>query len=262
MEQSTVGAVGPETPKCKLLETSGGLRFGLLGDKGASPAPTAFIFAKTIEYSLDEDSSARVGRALMSRGFICVSIDLPCHGIQRRPDEPDELVGWRARIEAGENFVTEMVTRASSVLDHLIENGYTDPDKVVAIGHSRGGFAAGHFAAVDARVRYIAGFAPVTRLVVLPDFAGTAGNKLSESLDLRHLAGKLADRALWVCIGNNDDIVGTDYAIDFTREVTRAAVNQGIPANVELHVITDDDHSIYPHRHDEGAAWILSQVES
>ena len=100
-------------------------------------------------------------------------------------------------------------------MDYLITNGYTDPAKTNVCGTSRGGFAALHFAASDARVKCVAAFAPVTDLAVLSEFDGV-GQKLSvRALALTEQTKNLAGRNIWLVIGDRDKRVGTDSAIDF-----------------------------------------------
>jgi predicted esterase len=79
---------------------------------------------------------------------------------------------------------------------------------------------------------------------------------------LRRQADKLADRPVWIVIGNRDERVGTDRAIAFTRELARAAAARKLPALVELHVTTTPGHSTPPAAHDEAAAWLAARVRA
>ena len=132
----------------KILQTDSGIRFGLLGEKGSTPAPTLFVFAMRVEETLGDDDYVKVGRILGKDGYITVSLDLPCHGPDARPGETaNSMSGWRSRLENGEDFVADFVAKASGVLDYLIREGYTDSHQVAASGTSRGGFIALQFAA-------------------------------------------------------------------------------------------------------------------
>jgi hypothetical protein len=81
-------------------------------------------------------------------------------------------------------------------------------------------------------------------------------------MDLQAVAGKLADRSVWVEIGNDDQRVGTDRAIAFTRALVREAVAKKLPALVELHVTTTPGHSTPAAAHDDAAAWIAARARA
>jgi dienelactone hydrolase len=250
-----------EKPKLRVLQTPGGVRFGLLGEKGAVPAPTLVILAASIEVSLGNADYNRIGTILNKHGFLCVALDVPCHGEDRQASEPEGLAGWRFRLEHGDNWLPRFTKNASAVLDYLIQHRYTDAERVAACGTSRGGFIALHFAAAEPRIKSVVAFAPVTDLLALTEFKGMNKHAATRSLALAHFADKLVGRALWVCIGNHDDRVGTDLTIALCRAVTAADVAKGKPADVELHVMPTLGHTIHQTAHEEAAAWVLKHVE-
>ena len=241
--------------------TAGGVRFGAMGPKPAAPAPTLFVFANDINGTLQSDDYNRIGKLLIPQGFICVALDLPCHGKSVRAEEPPGLDGWAARLAKSEDPIAPFTKEASAVLDHLIAAGLTDPARVAVCGTSRGGFAALHFAAAEPRVRCTAAFAPVTDLLALGEFKGQEKQQLTNDLALRHLSLKLAGRPIWMCIGNSDEWVDTDRAIAFSRDVVKASVAQKKKALIELHVMTSEGHTIHPTAHEEAAAWIARQLK-
>jgi len=252
------GVWADDKPNVTVHKTSTGVRFALLGSKGEAPAPTLFVFAVGAPDTLRNNDFNKVGRLLAQQGFLCVSLDVPCHGEDQKPKERGGLDGWRARLEKGDALVSDFVKNSSVVLDHLIKEGYTDARRVAACGTSRGGFVALHFAAAEPRVRCVAAFAPVTNLLVLREFAGLEKHKATRALDLTNSADKLAGRHVWVCIGNRDDRVSTDDVIAFTRKVARAATASDGPAPVELHVMPTVGHRIHATAHEEAAAWVLA----
>ena len=99
-------------PRFEILKTPAGERFGLIGKKAGSPSPTLFIFATTVEQTLGSADFLKCGRELAERGCLCVSVDLPCHGPQRRENEPDGIAGWRTRLRHA-NPMAFIVARAS-----------------------------------------------------------------------------------------------------------------------------------------------------
>lgn len=246
--------------KITVQQTADGVRFGLLGNKGSAPAPTLFILASSLEDALGNDAYGKVGRLLLEKGIVCVSLDLPCHGKERKADEPAGIAGWRARLEKGHEVVSPFTKKVSAVLDHLVKEGISDPKKVAICGTSRGGFMAVHTAAADSRIKCTVAFAPVTDLLALREFAGTEKHAPTKDLDLRKHAAKLAGRSLWLCIGNNDERVGTEQAITFTRNVVAASVAQKKPADVQLHVMDTIGHRIHATAHEEAAAWLGSRI--
>ncbi len=247
--------------KVQVLLTPSGVRFGLLGSKSSAPAPTLFVFATSLEEALTRAEFNKAGHLAAKQGYLCVALDLPCHGQDVQAQEPTGLSGWRARLEKGDQLVPGFVAQASAVLDHLIKEGYTDPRQVAAIGTSRGGFIALHFAAADGRVRSVAAFAPVTNLLALREFAGMDKHALTQALALSQSADKLAGRHVWICIGNQDERVNTDDTIAFTRKLVAAAVAQKKPAPVELHVMPTLGHQIHGTAHEEVAAWLVATLE-
>ena len=247
-------------PLIKFLETPSGIRFSWLGEKTSRPAPTLFFFVKDMQSTLEREDVAQVTRLLAKEGFISVSLDLPCHGADEKPGETRRLACWSARVENGDSLVPAFVSKASEVLDFLIQNGYTDPARVAACGISRGGFMAIHFTAADSRVKCVAAFAPVTDLLLLNEFSEATNTAAARALSVTNVADKLIGRGVWVYIGNNDERVGTDAAIAFARLVTHRAAGKEHPVNVKLTVDSSEGHGVGPSAHGAAAEWIAAQL--
>lgn len=252
-----------ERAAAKRLTTPGGVSYGMVGEKAATPSPTLFIFSNTVERSLGDPDFNRLGLLLRQRkGFILVSLDMPAHGQDRRPgDTKTQLAGWRERLAGGEDIVASLMPKVSAVLDALVANGTTDPARVGAYGISRGGFMALHFAAVDPRIKWLVAFSPVTDLLALDEFNGMAGNAQTRALAVVRVASRLAGRPIWMSIGNNDDRVGTDKAIALSRRIVEESLAQGKLPNVELHIYATRGHSSIPAQHDTAADWWIAQME-
>ena len=244
----------------QVLQHPAGFRFGVRGGKPASPSPTLFILAARIEDTLENDDFNKAGRLLRPDGFMSVALDVPCHGENVREGEPTSLPGWRYRLEHGDNFGASFTARASSLLDHLIREGLTDPARVAVIGTSRGGFLALLWAATEPRVKAVIAVAPVVDLRALTEFKGLEDHELTKAVALDNVADHLPGRAIWVCIGNHDERVSTDNCIRFTRKVVAASIAQKKPANIELHISTAVGHGTHPTAHDEAATWIRRQL--
>jgi len=237
-----------------------GLRFALRGGRSAAPAPTVFLFALDCETTLADPRYNGLAVALAADGYVGVSLDLPGHGEDTRPHEPAGLGGWRARADRDEPLVSPFVAQASAVLDRLIQDGYTDPARVAASGVSRGAFAAFHVAAADHRIRCALGFSPVTDLLALSEFQGRAPDESVRCLGLCSLAGALAGRKMWLCIGADDRRVGTDRAIAFARSLAAASRDAGLPPQIELHVMPSAGHAVPDGARDLAVRWLRKQM--
>jgi dienelactone hydrolase len=249
--------------KVQVLKTPGGVRYGIWGEKPTAPAPTLIILASTVEGTLGDPYYRRAGNILAEQGYLCVSIDLPCHGSEHRANEPPQLEGWRYRADHNEDFVAGFNKRLSEVLDDLIAQKYSDPARIAICGTSRGGFMSLQFAAHEPRIRCVAAYAPVTDLAALREFHGAEANAMVQSLDVRKQAGKLAGRPVWLIIGDQDERVSTDKAIDLARQITRASLQRKLASQVDLHVIAEPRGHTTPNGAIEGsAAWILTHCQA
>jgi dienelactone hydrolase len=248
--------------KLTLLTTPDGIEFGVLGDKPTQPAPTLFGFASDIKTTLTDPKYNRVGLKLAEQGYLCVALDAPCHGNDNKEHLPNELEGWRQRLERGDDLLGQFNAKCTKVLDHLVAQGYTDPARVAVAGTSRGGFLALHFAAAEPRVQVAAAFAPVTVVRALREFNGIAGDaaRAADAMNAVNVAEKLAGRPIWICIGNNDGRVGTDHAIALTRKLVELSRTANKSAQIELHVTATEGHSTRPTAHAEAAAFIAARM--
>jgi dienelactone hydrolase len=242
------------------MRTADGIEFGIWPAQPEKPAPTLIVLASTIQATLGQAYFRQSGNLLAEHGFLCVTIDLPCHGSQKRPEEPDGIEGWRYRCDHQENFITDLNQRLSAVLSHLIEQKLTDPERIAVCGTSRGGYSALQFTASDSRVRCVAAFAPVTDLSKLSEFQGSENNPLVQSLSLENIADRLTDRGVWIIIGDRDARVSTESAVDFARKVTEKSLAAKLSPRLDLHVVAEPKGHTTPAGAPEmAAAWILKE---
>jgi dienelactone hydrolase len=242
------------------FETPDGIAYGTWGTTASRPAPTLIVLAGDIDGTLGNAYFRQCGNQLAEDGWLCVSIDLPCHGRESRNGEPSGLSGWSHRANRQENFVADNNARLASVLDHVIKTGQTDPQRIAACGTSRGGFLAIHFAAYDSRVRCAAGFAPVTDLSALSEFKAIEDKPFVAQLSLSAQADKLAGRPVWIVIGDQDERVGTDRAIEFCSRLTAATRSQQLDSQAELHVLPEPRGHTTPSGSGERAAEWVRQI--
>lgn len=250
---------GPDASGLRLERLPDGTRYAVIGEPGPQPAPTLFVFQGDIDTARREPIFTAVARLVARHGFLSVVIDAPAHGEDHRPGEPKELEAWNWRVDHGEKLVDGFVTRARAVLDHLVSTKRTDPTRVAAVGTSRGGFLAFHFAAAEPRIRFVGGISPVTDLMALREFSATTRRADVDALALTTLAPRLAGRPAWISIGNHDTRVGTDQAIAFSRALVAAAPPATEKIPVELIVHSVPGHRSSEQDHVRLAAWLLEQ---
>jgi len=257
-----VCVIAETKPKVLLMHTPDGIEFGTWGStKRELPAPTLIVLATTIQDTLNSAYYRHCGNQLAKRGFLCVSINLPCHGDQRVDGEPEGLSGWSHRAARDFDFVAEFNNRLSKVLDHLVKQGMSDPEKIAACGTSRGGFLALHAAIHDPRVKCVAGFAPVTDLSALSEFKLTSKYQLVKKYNLINRANELAGRKVWIIIGDQDKRVDTDNAVQLAREISKESRKKNLPSRVTLHVLPEPRGHTIPAGADRMAAdWILQEI--
>lgn len=241
----------------KILTTPAGVRFGVIGEKPNVPAPTVFFFGKAIEDSLESPTDQEALDTL-GPGVLKVSLDTPCHGAERRPGEPVSLSGWRYRLEHDDDIAADLVRRAKATLDYLIQERYTDSAKVAVFGVSRGGLMAFHFAAADSRVGPVAGFSPVTDLLTLHELSEMQHDERARALAAVRLADKLYRHPIWIMIGNTDDRVGTERAIEFTERIIEVAKTQAFVPPIELRVLPTKGHTTPDGAYGQAARWLLT----
>jgi pimeloyl-ACP methyl ester carboxylesterase len=238
--------------------TKGGIRFGWVGERSPGPAPTVFFLGGAIEDSLVGPQYTEAIRTL-GPAVLCVTFDIPGFGEDRREGEPGSISTWRYRLERGQDLTGDFVRRASAVLDYLIAEGFTDPKRVAAFGTSRGGFVSLHFAAADRRVTQVAGFAPVTDLFALREFATIQNEQPARAVCAARIADRLTDRSIWIMIGSTDFRVSTQRATQFAERVVEAALAQGRAPNIELHIASSGGHALPPGAYEAGARWLRKQ---
>lgn len=248
-------AAAADAPVPQAMTTDDGVKFGIWPAVPTEPAPTLFILSGSWQDALGSATYRKAGTQLAERGYLCVSVDLPCHGEDAQPKESG-LTGWRVRCDRNEDVMADLTGRVTQVLDHLIARKLTDPARVAVCGTSRGGFAAIHCAIADPRLKCVAAYAPVTDLAALSEFRGGEDLPIVKRLALVKHADVLAERPVWIIIGDRDVRVSTDRAIALARKISAVAVAQNVTPRVDLHVLSSPGHTTPPGAAEQSAAWI------
>jgi dienelactone hydrolase len=243
------------------LATEDGIEFGLWGGNTAnSPAPLLFILGNTVDGILGSEYFRQAGNRLArEQGWLCVSLDLPYHGKLQKKKEPSELEGWAFAAKKKEDFVATNNVRMKAILDYLIKNGYADPEQINVCGTSRGGYMAYQFAAYEPRVKAVAGFSPVTNLLALREFNGLKLEDLLPDLILDNKVDRLAKKAVWFAIGDRDERVSTDDAVELARKISKATDVNDPAARIELNVMKAKGHTTPKGAPDRAVEWFLNK---
>ena len=146
---------------------------------------------------------------------------------------------------AGDDPFEQFVADGKAALDGCLEKGIGANGKVVAYGVSRAAYCCLRLAAVDPRVRAVAGLSPVTDWGAVAEFAEFCDTSKMKRLHIDNWADQLADRAVYLCIGSQDDLVATDSCVHFAMDLfekQRQTLPEGTLLN-QLHVVDSPSHS-------------------
>ena len=104
-------------------------------------------------------------------------------------------------------------------------------------------------------------FAPVSDPAALSEFKGRENLPLVKALSPVNRADKLAGRAVWIVIGDQDERVSTGKAIELARAITTASIAQKVDSKVELRVMPEPRGHTTPKGSAVAAAqWIHEQI--
>lgn len=245
----------------EIFRMKDGVRYGLIGIRKRYHSPLLLVFANDIEQTLGEAPYIQSGRILMDHGFICAALDLPGHGEDQQPGDDNTIKGWRTRMGNGDPVIPAFVARVSALMDHLVAEGRANPERIAAVGISRGGFMALHAAAADPRIRAVAAIGPISDLCIPFEFHGMERNPMVQSFSLIRQAPRLVDRSVWACIGNNDERNGTPGAVAAIMQIVEEAKARKKQADVEMHVTSAPGHNEdVAATHPLAADWIRRRI--
>lgn len=214
------------------------------------PLPAFFYFALSGEDSLYLDPFNQPVAFLENSRIRCFSFTLPFHGPGYDNNKAMEL--WKQEFSARPEILEEFFQHCLKNVDYLIQQGIVDAEKIAVGGLSRGGFVATHLAARDARLKYVLGFAPLTKL-------------LGQGWDLQDLIDKLVNKQVRFYIGNRDLRVGTQACFDFIHQLADAAYHHGHRSPpVELIIspsVGFQGHGTLPSIFKAGADWVREKLD-
>lgn len=201
----------------------------------------------TRQIALSDPTQNHPTEPFLEAGHYVLSFDLPHHG-ERVKEFGKDLAGMGKALMAGEDPFEQFVADGKAALDACLDKGIGTNGKIVAYGVSRAGYCCLRLAAADPRVRSVAGLSSVTDWAIVTEFADVCEESVFKPLHLNNWVDQLTDRAVYLCIGSQDDVVGTDSCVQFAMKLfagQRQALAAGTLFN-QLHVVDSPSHSPAP----------------
>lgn len=176
----------------------------------------------------------------LEAGHYVLSFDLPHHG-GRVQQYGEKLVGMSQALIAGDDPFEQFVSDGVAALDWCLHKDIGTNGKLVAYGISRAGYCCLRLAAADARVRAVAAVSPVTDWAILTEFSQCN----TSHLRIERWVDQLADKAVYLCIGSQDERVGVAPCVHFGMKLFEKQ-QQALPESIlfnQLHVVDFAGHS-------------------
>jgi len=207
-------------------------------------------------FTLDNPPYNIISDIFLAAGHRVASLDMPQHG-ELVDAFGEGLVGMANAVRAGVDVFADFAAAARELVDACIAMKWAKAGRVVIAGTSRGGHASLALMAGDIRVLACAPIAPVTYLPALTEFADLADNPIVRRWNANTLIPLLADRHVFINIGEEDPRVGAEHCFDFHARLT--AASQHIkPILYTLPGATHGDAFLEPGYH-AAAAFLLAR---
>ncbi|WP_420422186.1 alpha/beta hydrolase [Simkania sp.] len=247
--------------KVSQVKVSDSLTFSFVGPSlEEGPLPTIFYFALSAKDSLETDPYNQPALFLQSDKWRIFTVTLPGHEEGRKPE--NAISYWAEQMKQGNELLTPFFQEVAQGIQYLLQENLIQKDQFGCMGLSRGVFIAAHVAALCPELRFILGFAPLTRLSYAKEFQN--GPDVSH-FDLEKLAFKLYDRKIRFYIGNIDSRVGTKYTFELVSHLAEEAKNHRIRSSpIELIIgpsIGYQGHGTGPQVFQAGTLWVRSLLE-
>ena len=222
----------------------------------------------TRHYAIHDPGQNHPTQPFLDAGHHVLSFDLPHHGDRIVRDSIEETPPGAANgniramsraFTAGDDPFEQFVTDGMAAIDACLERGVAANGKIVGYGVSRAAYCLLRLAAADSRVRAVAGPSPVTDWTVLEEFADHADPVRTAQLHIGNWTDQLADRAVYLCIGSQDDVVSTESCVRFAMKLfdkQRGVMPKGTLLN-RLHVVDTPSHSPGQHWRLDATRYLL-----
>lgn len=245
----------------RFLEDPQHTRLDYLGpspEEGTLPA--FFYFALSGRESLELHPYSQPARSVADTHLRVFSFTIPGH--EPGFNKVHAMQYWAEQMAQGEYLLEEFFERVVQAIHWLMEQKIVDPEHIGVGGLSRGGFIATHIAAKIPQIHAVLGFAPLTELMQLKEFAPFPSlQRRASELDLTHLVDRLTHvRHFRFYMGNLDTWVGTDACYHFIRLLAKKGHEKHARhQKVELMLtqsIGHKGHGTHPQTFEQGALWI------
>jgi dienelactone hydrolase len=197
-----------------------------------------------------------VANAFVRAGHYVASFDLPHHG-ERAGADGDGITAMRDAFFDGRDPFRQFVADGRAVIDDCEGQGVGIEGRVVASGVSRSGYCVLRLVAEEARIAGTAAMAPVTDWRVLREFEAVADRSAVAELALHGRAEALADRPLFIAIGDDDQRVSTDVCIGLADRINGVRTEECREPSVELQVVESEGHTLPAESYRAGARFLL-----
>jgi len=161
-------------------------------------------------------------KVFLSTGHRVASFALPNHGDQVN-GYGEGLEGMAASIAAGNDVFGEIRRTGTAFIDLVMDKGLTADGVILLEGISRGGIAALNIMAADRRVSAAALHAPVTYLPAVREFAHLENSEIVTRANAVALVEQLADRHVFISIGETDRRISSPHSFDFHARLSAAS---------------------------------------
>ena len=174
--------------------------------------------------TLDLHPYSLVADIFLAAGHRVASLDMPKHGeLADAGDGGEGLAGMANAMARGEDIFAEFRATGRAFIDACVARGIVQPGRVVVTGTSRGGHASLHLMAGDPRVLGCAAMFPVTYLPALDEFAPLVDIPRVQAANAEALLPQLADRPVFLCIGEGDPRVSAAHCFNLYARLNAAA---------------------------------------
>ena len=199
----------------------------------------------TAHYALHDETQNHPTEPFLKAGHYVLSFDLPHHGERVGEAYGESLLGWGKAFVAGDDPFEQFVADGEAALDACAARGIGANGKIAAYGVSRAGYCLLRLAAAEPRVRAVAGLSPVTDWAIPEEFAEACPKSKTAPLLLDHWVDQLGETAVYLSVGSQDDVVGTEACVRFAMKLF-ARQRQVLPEDTllnQLHVVDSPRHS-------------------
>lgn len=224
------------------------------------PLPAFFYFSLSGPDSLTLDPFNQPVQFLQGKMIRVFSMTLPGHECDLPATGAMKV--WADDYTKKQDPIDTFLNAFQEALQFTIDQKFVDPTKMAVGGLSRGGFVALHAAAREERLKFVLGFAPITKLYKVKEFSHLQEDPAVRSLDATRLSPNLTKQHIRLHIGNHDTLVDTKSCFEFAMSIVEEA-NKNHIRSPQVEFLTHPSighkgHGTPPEIFRAGADWIAS----